>query len=558
MIIFCISLEQVANRMIGNGHFARDKISAISSQLARSAKDFARCLEERTAILGLSATFFSAADNYMKNAENWSRQCEQPCIIPTDLRELEEKVHQSKKLVDTIYRAYNDVINSSRKLCVQLNHFINFCSQCDFIAPSSSFTTSPVSSSSSTQTSNLHYNSSFSSASSTSSTGPTPTSSSLVANRPRNSSNDYSEATKHVQDLTHRITAHYRRIEIALESRRNRLHLRFSLALFNDDVHQVMEWINTCGESMLTKSFGIGKSLETAQELQKNHLQLESYAQNTYNNVEKLRRAASEFSRTGECDPEEIFRIRDEMVEHAARFKQRIERRRRHLEMGIAFFEREKDLTLYFEDIQNYHRDGDKPTEAPKTLTACETSLDQIIAQRENVVSTILPTINEGETLLSELKALQGSNGSSDGDSAYEGSNVSPNPPSSLESSIQAIENSLENFKRLATMVEELWNDKKFRMELCLQLRLFEKDAANVVNEFQLYKDEVRRKYSVDLIYDDITSAETALQDHNDLFSSVQRIAFDTFHRGENLIQVYFSFCYQLTEITLILTDTFF
>ncbi|XP_074604376.1 triple functional domain protein-like isoform X2 [Brevipalpus obovatus] len=504
-------LEQVAKRLIENGHYASEKVATMSAQLRLSAKNFAACLEERTTVLTLATTFYAHAEHYLRNAENWSVQSEQPCVIPSDFRELEEKVHQSKKLFDSIYRAHNDVITGSHKLCIQLDHFINFCHQRDSISSTSS---------------------------------SLPSSSGSTGNRARNSSSDYNEATKHIQDLTRRIAAHYQRIKSSLENRRNRLHLRFSLILFNDDVHQVMEWINTCGESMLTKSFGIGKNLETSQELLKNHLQLENYAQNTYDNVEKLRRAASEFARTGECDPEEIFRVRDELIEHAARFKQRIERRRRQLDMGIRFFEKEKDLNLYYEELQNYHRETDKPIEAPKTLEACENNLDQILEQRDLVLTTMLPAINDGDALLQELRTIQGSNGSSDGDSAYEGSSsVSPNPnpasPSSLETSITAIETAVENFRRMANTVEELWNNKKFKMELCLQLRLFEKDATYVLNELHMYREEVRRKYSIDLVYADLSLAEGALQDHNDMFAEVQRKASETLHRGDNLIQVF-------------------
>lgn len=526
-------LEQVGARLIENGAYAQDKIASMTAQLSRLASDFTTSWEERTTILNLTATFYQHAEHYFRNGETWSRQCEGPCFIPNELRELEEKVHQSKKLLDAINRAYNDVITSSNKLCYQLNHFISFCYQCKFNPSSSSSTT--------TAATDNNFISSSSSSSSTSTPSP-PSSSSRL----RNPKADYNEATKHILAVTHRITSHYRRIESLLESKRQRLHLRFSLALFNDDVRQVMDWISTCGESMLTKNFGIGKNLETAQELQKNHQQLENYAQNTYNNVEKLRRAAVEFARTGECDRDEIYRIREEMVEHSERFKQRIERRRRHLELGIRFFEKEKDLNLYFEELQNYYRATDKPIEAPKTIEACESNLDQILEQRDIVVATVLPAINEGETLLQELRVLLNSP-ASDGDSAYEGSSSNSssssncqNSPSSLKSSIQAIETSLENFKRMANTIEELWNNRKFKMELCLQLRLFEKDVANVINEIQIYKEEVRRKYSADILFEDLHCAERALQEHNDLFSRVQRLCYDAFSRGENLIQVNF------------------
>ena len=42
----------------------------------------------------------------------------------------------------------------------------------------------------------------------------------------------------------------------------------------------------------------------------------------------------------------------------------------------------------------------------------------------------------------------------------------------------------------------ELWATRKLRLDLCLQLRLFERDALELSSQFELWGEQVRRNLS--------------------------------------------------------------
>ncbi|GLD72170.1 kalirin isoform X2 [Lates japonicus] len=72
---------------------------------------------------------------------------------------------------------------------------------------------------------------------------------------------------------------------------------RLQLCVFQQDVQQVMDWIENHGEAFLSKHTGVGKSLHRARALQKRHDDFEDVAQNTYTNADKLLEAASSWLR---------------------------------------------------------------------------------------------------------------------------------------------------------------------------------------------------------------------------------------------------------------------
>ena len=78
-----------------------------------------------------------------------------------------------------------------------------------------------------------------------------------------------------------------------------KLHQRLALRLFQEDVKQVLDWLQNHGEVFLRKNVGIGRNLAKARAYQKSHETFEGVVQNTYTNAEKLLAAAAELAQTG-------------------------------------------------------------------------------------------------------------------------------------------------------------------------------------------------------------------------------------------------------------------
>jgi len=60
-----------------------------------------------------------------------------------------------------------------------------------------------------------------------------------------------------------------------------KLHQKLALRLFQDDVKQVLDWLENHGEVFLRKNVGIGRNLVKAKSYQRSHQHFECVAQVT-------------------------------------------------------------------------------------------------------------------------------------------------------------------------------------------------------------------------------------------------------------------------------------
>jgi hypothetical protein len=90
---------------------------------------------------------------------------------------------------------------------------------------------------------------------------------------------DFSDAATHVLDLVHEVFAHHRDLCLMWHQGKVKLHKRLSLRLFEQDVRQVIDWLDNHGDAFLKKNVIVGKTFQKAQLLRKSHHQFELVAQ---------------------------------------------------------------------------------------------------------------------------------------------------------------------------------------------------------------------------------------------------------------------------------------
>ena len=543
-------LQEVGNRLIqqqsviGNQYNVA-KITTLTSRLNRSWMEFKASLDERTLVLSLAHGYFQTCESFVRSCPSWLRDLEvdQP-LQPSqstqqDINRLEELVHLNQSMFHTINSYYKEVHSCKDKLEKQLIHFLKYCHQCQL--PSSSASSPP--------------------------------------------DDIPGEVSMHISVTIEDVMRGYRHLEKVWQSKKMKLHQRLALALFQDDCRQVLEWITVHGEGFLKKNLTTGKNLERARALQKSHQHFESVAANTYTNGAKLLAAAEEFANTGECNPEEIFRVARQLESRVRSFAEKVERRRQVLNLAVMFFTHERDIFSCIEDLRN-EVSNDQPIEAPPTVDACVIALDSVSLQREQVGEAINNTISEGQTLIQVLKDLlatldretqqqqmqqqqpqSGSSTASPGNT----STAQRNARHGLTSALTAIEATVDKLTRSRPEVDDLFNNRKLKMELCLQLRLFERDALSVCNTFEGFTEEIdcaQRKDDMIMSSQnsslkkssshshhghhhssysssnhlpssiDVPTAEKNLELHNENFSRVQQMAYDFFQRGQDLSHV--------------------
>uniref|UniRef100_A0A087XMU9 Kalirin RhoGEF kinase b n=1 Tax=Poecilia formosa TaxID=48698 RepID=A0A087XMU9_POEFO len=459
------SVVTVAARLAEAGHYGAERIAMVSSRLQEDWKALTTALEERSNTLAMATGFHQGAEQFLLRVEGWVKTCSEG-PLPTATAELEAATKKHQELNEEISANYTQVSESGKALMDVLQRNANSESEESAAKP------------------------------------------------------DFTPATHSIMGVLHQVMQGHHEVEGAWQHRKLRLHQRLQLCVFQQDVKQVLDWVEQHGEVFLNKHTGVGKSLHRARALQKRHDDFQQVAQNTYTNAEKLLEAADQLAQAGECEEEEIYQAARDLELRMQAFIQRVEQRKLLLDLAVSFYTHTKELSVWMEGLQKQLTSD--LLVCPDTVEALQALISQQQQQQANTQEAAMSVIREGEDLILQLSTMTISS-------------VHTKRPQG--SSVAHVESVLQQLEESHAQLEELFHQKKIRLDIFLQFRILQQCTLEVTGEMDAWKQDLQKQSQDFSSEKALTLAQQRIHRHMERRLAMNNMIYEVIQQGHDLQQ---------------------
>ncbi|XP_028393138.1 triple functional domain protein-like isoform X5 [Dendronephthya gigantea] len=321
---------------------------------------------------------------------------------------------------------------------------------------------------------------------------------------------EFSEAASHVMELFLNVHEHHRQLGILWDAKQSRLRELIHLLTLEQDITQVIKWIDEHGEPFLDKHTDVGMTSEKAEALLKRHEEFEAIAKNTYTNANQIKEAIKQLQDSGECRPDEVRKRTQYFDRRVQNFVRRVEERKEILEQAVSFYSSTKTIHENVDRVKaqlEIEELSDDPDDIAKVLL-------KLRHECERALENINQSINDGRLIVEHV-----TRGTQD---------------VKTSGSCDHLEELISELEAKKNVLEMAWMRRREQMELWQQLWEFERDGEQVKNHLESCEADLEKGG----LADDLNGAKQMLESFQEQLKAIDTLSLRTFCKGEELIDL--------------------
>ncbi|OWA50991.1 Triple functional domain protein [Hypsibius exemplaris] len=450
----------LGNKMKANHHYASPAIGSITTKLRDERDAFRVGLEDRGKILDLSAVFHRKVEEFKAKSPGWAAACE-ATWSPLDSGSLEAVQRNHEEMTKSMAQLYSEICFDGSSLLKTMHG-----------------------------------------------------SGEVISGDSETARAEFTRAGHYIRDLVTAVQKEHAYLITLCKKTKGALEDQWALRLYQEELRQVIRWIQKDADPFLASNREIGQNLADANKHRAVHAAFEKNAKNTYSNADQLLEASHVLMEKQGFNVEDVQISAEQLHRCVTEFRGKVQARHKMLDTACSFFEQVAVLTPLLERANN------PPPIEPRVLESLELIIEEVQRlkhEKQAVVETRADAKQVGCKLLQQLVD------SSMADSA----------------DYQHVYATLGTILQHREQVDETFEQRRRQLEIFQRFRMFERSVMEISEKVAVWSESVQQ-HSMSGGGERL-SADQAAQEYGRVKSrlaELQTLSDQAGNRGQELLEL--------------------